>query len=360
MALDLRLAGYRSGGIARYAEELFQALRPISGLAVRAVRAPRDPTPDPRAWRVRTPPHHRLERYVLGAELLTRRPKPRIFHATDFIAPRMPGTPVIATVHDLTLLTNPELLDPAGLAYYRQIFTSKRWTAAWITPSQWTADSLVELVGVDPGSVTVIPHGLPRLDETTAPLPRTERGDYLLAVGTIEPRKRYDLLLDALAQLPEAPRTIIVGQPGWRSAETQARLWSNSYVEWRARVSDAELAQLYGNAWAVAVPSLAEGFGFAALEAMAHGTPVLSSGHGALPEVTGSAALVPPNDDAEGWAAAISALRADAALWQQLSADGYRRALTFTWTQAARATADIYRTVAGYNAARARRPRGTA
>ena len=352
VALDLRLAGYRSGGIARYAEELFLALRPINGLAVRAVRSPRDPTPDPRAWRVRTPPHHRLERYALGAELLTRRPRPQLFHATDFIAPRTFGTPVVATVHDLTFLTNPELLDPVGLEYYRQIFTSKRWTAAWITPSQWTADSLVELVGVDPCAVTVIPHGLPRLDAATPSLPLAERGGYLLAVSTIEPRKRYDLLLDALEQLPKPPRTIIVGQPGWRSAETQARLRSTSYVEWRSQVSDDELAQLYISAWAVAVQSLAEGFGFSALEAMAHGTPVISSGHGALPEVTGTAALTPLSDDANGWGAAISRLRTDAALWEHLSAVGRRRALTFTWTQAARATAEVYRSVAGYNATR--------
>lgn len=345
MALDLRLAGYRAGGIARYADELYHALRQVPGLAVRAVRTQRDPDPDPRALRVRTPPHHRFEEYALGAELYTRRPRAQLFHATDFIAPRLPGTPAVATVHDLTFLTNPEMLDPVGLRYYRRIFKSKRWTAAWITPSQWTADSLVELVGVAPGSITVIPHGVPMLTTAQTPLPRSERGHYLLAVGTIEPRKRYDLLLDALALLPEPPPLLVAGRPGWQGAATEARLRATPGVEWRPNVGDAELAELYRRAWAVAVPSLAEGFGFSALESMAYGTPVLSSGLGALPEVTGPVALTPAEDSAEGWAAALGQLRGDETLWQRLAEGGYRRALTFTWTRAAQATAEVYRRV---------------
>lgn len=341
------MAGYRSGGIARYAAELYHALRPVSGIVVRAVRSRRDPDPDPRAWRARTPPHHRLEQYALSAELLAHRPRAQLFHATDFIAPRLPGTPLVATVHDLTFLTNPELLDPAGLGYYRRIFRSRRWTAAWITPSQWTADNLVELVDVDPSTIAVIPHGLPLLDRATPPLPLGERGDYLLAVGTIEPRKRYDLLLDALALLPEPPPLVVVGQAGWRSVETEARLRATPGVEWRGAVNDAELAELYHHAWAVAVPSLAEGFGFSALEAMAHGTPVISSGHGALPEVTGPAALTPEVDTAEGWAMAIAQLRDGERPWQQLDGDGYRRALTFSWTKAAQTTAELYLKVTG-------------
>jgi glycosyltransferase involved in cell wall biosynthesis len=348
VALDLRLAGYRAGGIARYADELYHALRPIPGLAVRAVRTHRDHAPDPRALRVRTPPHHRIEQYALGAELLTRRPRPQVFHATDFIAPRLPGTPVVATVHDLTFLTNPELLDPTGLDYYRRIFKSKRRTAAWITPSQWTADALVELVGVASEAITVIPHGVPSLSVAASPLPNANRGSYLLAVGTVEPRKRYDLLLDALALLQEPPPLIVVGQPGWRSAATELRLRTTPRVGWRTAVSDDELAVLYRQAWAVAVPSLAEGFGLSALEAMAHGTPVISSGYGALPEVTGPTALAPVDDSAEAWAAALERLRGDAALWQRLADDGYRRSLTFTWQQAAQETAEVYRQVAGW------------
>lgn len=343
MALDLRLAGYRAGGIARYADELYHALRPVPGLAVRAVRMHRDPDPDPRALRVRTPPHHRFEAYALGGELFTRRSRAQLYHATDFIAPRLPGTPAVATVHDLTFLTNPELLDPAGLRYYRRIFKSRHWTAAWITPSQWTADCLVELVGVAPASITIIPHGVPALTSAGAPPAVAERGGYLLAVGTIEPRKRYDLLLDALALLSEPPPLIVVGRPGWQSAATEARLRATPGVDWRPTAGDEELAELYRRARAVAVPSLAEGFGFSALEAMAYGTPIISSGLGALPEVTGPVALTPAEDSAEGWAAALGRLRGDEALWQRLAEGGYRRALTFTWTRAAQATAEVYR-----------------
>lgn len=347
VAIDLRLAGYRTGGIARYANDLYTALRTLPDLSIKAIRSRTDLTVDDQALRFRTPPHHRLERYAIAVEAALSRERFNVYHATDFIAPRFPRTATVATVHDLAFLQRPEDLEQSSLDYYRQISAARHWTDAWITPSQWTANDLSEHFDIDPDAITVIQHGIP-LDLQRQPIvPRAERGDYVLAVGTIEPRKRYDLLLDTLALMPQRPRLEVVGKAGWNSDVTEYRLDSTGDVAWRRDAGDATLRDLYRNACAVVIPSHSEGFGLAALEAMACGTPVISSNQGALPEVTGLAALVPDGDDPHSWAAAIERIRDDEQLWNELSAFGRRRTQGFSWSRAARETSNVYQRVAG-------------
>ncbi len=347
VAIDLRLAGYRMGGIARYATELHQALRGVPNLSVRAIRSRADATAAEDSLRFRTPPHHRFERYSIAVEAALARERFDVYHATDFIAPRMPRTAIVATVHDLAFLRRPGDLEESARAYYSGIQKARSWTDAWLTPSQWTADDLSEQFDIDPASITVVPHGAP-LDLQRQPVvPRDARGGYILAVGTIEPRKRYDLLLDALALVPDPPQLQIVGRPGWNSEITEQRLETTTGVHWRRDADDDALRHLYRNAFAVVIPSHTEGFGFAALEAMACGTPVISSNQGALPEVTGLAALVPTGDDPNAWAEAIARIQHDEQLWNELSAFGQRRAREFSWSRAAHDTAAVYRRVAG-------------
>jgi glycosyltransferase involved in cell wall biosynthesis len=193
--------------------------------------------------------------------------------------------------------------------------------------------------------IHVVPHGVSLGLTAQAPLPREERKPYLLAVGTIEPRKQYPLLLDALRIARDAPDLIIVGQRGWNSQDIERRLQTEARVDWRRSVDDASLRLLYREATAVVVPSRAEGFGLAALEAMAAGTPVVSSGGGALLEVTGDAAFTVPAAAPEAWADALDRIATDSELWQRLSLLGRERAATFTWERAARETADVYRRV---------------
>lgn len=346
VALDLRLAGYRGGGIARYARELHAALLALDGVEVRALRSRRDLSGnanDPRLW---TPPHHRLERVALPVELALARYRPAVYHATDFIAPRLPGIAAVATVHDLAFVHWPDDLAPNALAYYRQLGDSRRRTAAWITPSRWTADDLAGIYGIDLARIHVIPHGVSLDLLAEEPVSRAGRGDYVLAVGTIEPRKRYELLLDALQQRADLPRLVVAGGSGWNSRFIEGRLRAAAGVEWLADADDTLLRQLYREAIAVVVPSRVEGFGLPALEAMAVGTPVVSSGGGALPEVTGAAALTVEEASAEGWAEAIERIATDDELWEQLSAAGRERATTFSWERAAIETALIYRSLA--------------
>ena len=349
VAFDMRLAGYRAGGIARYATDLADALRRQPGIDLVPLRAARDSTADPSAVRFRTPPHHRLERYAIPAELLLRRVRPDVYHAVDLVAPVLPRVPVVATVYDLAFLRWPEDLAADALAYYRQLARSARWTREWIVPSAWTANDLIERYRVDPARVTVIPLGLTPEAGGEPPLPRAERGAYVLAVGTVEPRKRYDLLLDALDLVDPGVRLVVVGHPGWRAGAVQERLRAGAAagrVDWRVGASDAEVWRLYREALAVVLPSRVEGFGLAALEGMASGTPVISSGGGALPEVTGDAALEVAGGPAE-WAAAIQRVVGDDALWRALSAAGAARARRFDWDAAAAATAAVYQRAAG-------------
>lgn len=346
VVIDLRLAAYRTGGIARYATELFNALQRRSEISIRAVRSRADTTPDTRALRFRTPPHHSQELRAIGVELALARHWPDVYHATDFIAPRLPRLATVATVHDLEFLRHPEYLDADARRYYGQLEQATQWTDAWITPSQWTANDLSKMLGVDSSTITVIPHGIPMHLSRQRIVPRSERAPFILAVGTIEPRKRYDLLLDALGSLADAPQLLVVGKPGWSSSDTERRLTNTSGVIWRQDVEDTELRELYRTAFAVVVPSLSEGFGFAALEAMAAGTPVISSNHGALPEVTGLAALVPEADDESGWARAIERLLDDEQLWNELSLFGQRRARDFSWARSAAETIAVYQAAA--------------
>ncbi len=347
VALDMRLAGYRGGGIARYTRELHAALVQTADVEVRALRSREDVDTAAGDLRLRTPPHHRLERFAVRVELGLARYRPDVYHATDFIAPRLRGVPVVATVHDLAFVHWPNDLAPDGRAYYRQLGDARKSTAAWITPSQWTADDLAGIYGIDPSLIHVIPHGvsLDLLEEQ--PRSRAKRGDYVLAVGTVEPRKQYELLLAASRVGRDLPRIVIAGSSGWNSGGIEARLRTTQGVEWLSSVDDAALRRLYAEAIAVVVPSRAEGFGLPALEAMAVGTPVISSGGGALPEVTGAAALVVDEASGEGWATAIERIATDHVLWDRLSAAGRVRAQTFSWETAANATIVVYRALAG-------------
>lgn len=345
VAIDLRLAGYRTAGVARYAMELAQALRASDEVRIIGVRSRRNRhsqhPDDIVAW---TPPHHRIETMSLGLEISRKLPEIDLYHAPDFIAPRWLRVPRIATVHDLAFLRWPHLLTPDSGRYYRQIFKARSWTKHWIVPSEWTRGEMIELLHVPKSDISVVPHGVPGFLDGVEPLPREERRGYLLAVGTIEPRKRYDLLLDSIDQMEDQPWLVIAGAPGWQSDETAERLRSHPAVDWRPTATDADLVRYYQRARALVVPSLDEGFGLTALEAMACGTPVVSSGAGALPEVTGPISLTPDQDTPEAWAAALSLILEDDRLWDELSRASIARATQFSWQAAAEATIKAYQT----------------
>ena len=347
VGFDQRLAAYRMGGISRYALELGNALAALSDIDLARLRHSSDRAATPRDLKLRTPPHHRLETCAIGIELAMQRGRFDVYHATDFVGPRFTRCPVVVTIHDLAFIRWPDHLSRDALRYYRQVERQRQRVAHWITPSAWTKSELVDLVGVRADQITVIPHGVSSFVSRCNVVPRAEREPLVVAVGTIEPRKRYDLLLDAFERMKPQPKLVVVGDTGWNTEALQERLRSTGGVTWLDRASDADIDWLLSNALALAIPSLAEGFGLGALEAMARGTPVVSSGLGALSEVTGDAAAVPARDDSHSWAEALESVIHDESQWQLLSNAGVRRAEAFTWQEAARRTAEVYQLVAG-------------
>lgn len=369
--IDARLLAYRRGGIARYIEGLVEWLpRVAPDLAFQRIINRDTERVAMDDCRMRTPPHFRFERAMLGAEVSLRRAV--LLHSPDFIAPIVIGSRRVVTVHDLAFLHHPELLTDDARRYYSQIERSVAAADRVIAVSEYTARQLRELTHVDPGKIVTIPNGIDHsvldlgpeqaierlrseLDKDQAKRVLSER-PVILVVGTIEPRKRPQLVLRALehSRLSDgsnAPLVVLVGQRGWacESIVTEIdRAVAAERAIWLENASDWLLSALYQHATLLAMPSLDEGFGLPVLEAMSAGLPVIASRRGALPEVAGNAALLVDDDGPEEWAQAIRSLIDDKARRLELRSAGHLRAAQFSWERAATETAALYREVLGY------------
>ncbi len=346
------MAHYSPGGIGRYIKGLLWGFE-AAGLRVVVARARKDRTmPGPALL---TPPHHPLDPWLVGLELM--RLRPALVHSPDFIPPFTGRFRRVITVHDLAFLRWPQILTPDAARYYRQVFRAVRMADRIIAVSKHTAADLVELAGADRTKVEVVYEApMPDFRPLDAGVVRAwlrrvglEPG-YLLYVGTIEPRKDLPTLARAyrllLARYPEAvPPLVIAGGRGWLWAESVEALESirpRDRVRWLGPVVPGELVYLYNGAAALVLPSLYEGFGLVAVEAMACGLPVVCSDGGALPEVTGDAARRFPVGDAEALAAALAEVLFDPDLRRRLAERGVARAAEFSWAEAARQTFKIY------------------
>jgi glycosyltransferase involved in cell wall biosynthesis len=277
-----------------------------------------------------------------------------LVHATSAAVPPTGRRPLIATVHDLAFRHYPDAYPDAGRRYHERSARIVADEAARVlVPSEATARDLAELYGVDRGRVTITPLGVevpPEPDRAGAErLLRDHgvRGPFLLAVGTLEPRKNLPRLLDAFgeaaAELPDH-WLVVVGPVGW--GPRLQPTWDSVRVKLAGPVGDATLHALYRAADGLAYPSLYEGFGLPVLEAMAHGVPVLTSDRSSLPEVAGDAALLVDPGDRTALAAGLVRLAGDAGLRRRLAEAGRRRAAGFTWRATAAATWATYREVA--------------
>jgi alpha-1,3-rhamnosyl/mannosyltransferase len=205
-----------------------------------------------------------------------------------------------------------------------------RATRRIIAVSDFTRRELVELLSVPDEKIRVVPNGVEA--EFTQNGPAAD-GDYVLAVGTLEPRKNLQRLVEAARRSDVELR--VVGARGWGGVEV-----SGNGVRWLGEVGDAELARLYRGARCVAYPSLYEGFGIPVLEAMACGAPVVTSRGTAMEEVAdGAAILVDAHDPAE-IAAGIERAVAER---DRLVPRGLERARAFRWDAIAAATVGVYR-----------------
>jgi glycosyltransferase involved in cell wall biosynthesis len=368
--IDGRLVGYRRGGIATYARRL-ASLAPSQAPDLDIRVAVKNPTSDllDRSTHVFTPPHHRLERYAFGAEVLARGVD--LLHSVDYVQPIVPGVRTVVTVHDLAFLSRPELMTVDSFAYYRQIRCTVHQAERVIAVSEWTRGQLRDHLEIEASRISVVPNGvdhelfypdasndhvvLARLHPRFAGVIRDQR-PVVLSVGTVEPRKRIDLLIHAFIHLDKVwpggpgrrPILVVAGQAGWLADDVVRMLREQQRqdrVIWLRDVSDWELAALYRFSTLLAMPSLDEGFGLPVLEAMACGTSVLASANGALPELVGDAGYLEQSDDSEEWAHRIANTLSNEGDRQERANSGVARARSYSWSLTAKKTIDVYREV---------------
>jgi glycosyltransferase involved in cell wall biosynthesis len=253
-----------------------------------------------------------------------------VLHCTTYYGPLAPRTPTVVTVHDLAVWRHPDAFGRWTRTYVprvvpRVVHAARRVIAV----SDFTASELEHVLHVPRERIRVIPNGV---DETFNPDGPRASGDYVLAVGTLEPRKNLERAIEAAGRLGVELR--IAGEAGWGDVDVQ-----RPHVTSLGRVDDSELAELLRGARCLVYPSLYEGFGIPVLEAMACGTPVVTSRGGATEEVAGGAAvLVDPLDPADIAAGIERADRERATLRDA----GLTRARAFTWDETAQRTRAVY------------------
>lgn len=265
------------------------------------------------------------------------------------------GAAQVVTIHDLDFLEHPERTRAEIRRDYPRLAKSHaRRADLVVVSSRHTADEVTRVLGVPEDRVVFCPAGGP----AWAPRAETPVNGYFLFVGTLEPRKNVGVLLDAyervLARRPDAPALRLAGRVTDAAGEWLTRL-ERAPLAGRAShlgyVEDASRRALYAGALALVVPSLHEGFGLTALEAITVGVPVIAARRGSLPEVLGEAAWFVEPDDPDALAAAMLRVLTEPASTTRLSEAGLRRAEAFSW----RRSAETLR--AAYERALARRAR---
>jgi glycosyltransferase involved in cell wall biosynthesis len=268
--------------------------------------------------------------YPLALPREARKRKISVLHCPTFRAPFSTTVPLVVTVLDLAVLRHPGMFNQWSRHYSRlAVPRVVQAASAVITISEFTRSEVVDVLGTPPEKVHAIPIAVEA--PFTADGPRAD-GDYVLAVGTLEPRKNLALVQQAARALAVPLR--VVGARGWGGVDVDG---------WLGRVGDDELAALYRGARCLVYPSLYEGFGLPVLEAMACGTPVVTSRGGATEEVAADAAVLVDPLDVQSIAAGIEEAigRGD-----ELRAKGLQRAQAFSWDRVARETWAVYERVA--------------
>ncbi len=273
--------------------------------------------------------------YPLVLPRLAARAGVDVLHCPTFRGPlRSPSVPLVVTVHDLAVLRHPETFNQWSRRYSRlcvpRVVQAARLV---IAVSEFTRRELVALLGAPEEKIRVVPNGVPAAFRPDGP---AAEGDYVLAVGTLEPRKNLARTVEAARRLGLELR--VVGAVGWGGVAV-----GGEGVHWLGEVPDDRLAALYRGARCLVYPSLYEGFGLPVVEAMACGTPVVTSATGATAEIAGGAAVLVDPLDVEAIAAGVeeATSRRD-----ELARLGVERARAYRWDAVAPATVAVYREAA--------------
>jgi glycosyltransferase involved in cell wall biosynthesis len=291
--------------------------------------------------------HPRIERFIGPVDVV---------HGTNFVVPPSKRAGRVVTVNDLTFVRFPELCEPATLRFGRLVARAVERGAIVHVPSQFIAAEIRATYGAAREQVTVVGWGTPPLaspDLVGAAAVIEDGQPFILSIGTAEPRKDLPSLVRAFGLLsaedPEL-RLLLVGPRGWGEDALSAAIGELEHpgrVMRAGYVDDGVLSALLGRARALAYPSLYEGFGLPPLQAMAAGTPVVTTRAGSITEVAGGAALLVDPGDVEDLAAALAVAVYDEAQRGVLITAGRARVEDFTWEKTARGLVEIYRRAAG-------------
>jgi alpha-1,3-rhamnosyl/mannosyltransferase len=355
-------------GIGTYIQGLLEALPAVGQPEALVAYLPpgRSPGAFAAAWGARAlwrsvaaRPYSLRELWQLA--LAARRDRADLYHAPHYVCPPWLPCPAVVTVHDLIHLRFPvRHRHPLAPAYARLMLRlAVRRARRLITVSESTRRDLVERLGARAERIRVIPNGV---GAPFGPADRPGAGEpmlrelgvsrpYLLFAGNPLPHKNVARLLDAFAGLPAAfGRLVLVGIPPTARPHVDdlcAAPGLRARVHVLAPVPATVLARLYQSATLVVCPSLWEGFGLAALEAMACGAPVVASNRGGLPEVVGDAGLLVDPTDVDALREAMYTLAGQEPLRAALRARGLARARAFSWRHVAEATVAVYREALG-------------
>lgn len=276
-----------------------------------------------------------------------------VFHVTPHLFDPPSGPALTAAIHDPTPLLMPQCHTATTVRYFERFATrALPRLAGAIAPSEAVKADLVVHCGADADKVCVIPHGVaPDFFNASQDRKQAVRRAYalprrfLLAVGSIEPRKNLERLIAAYGGLPAALRRrvhlVLAGPRGWRDEAIRRRIEQTRGVRAIGYVSRPLLPALYAAAAAFVFPSLYEGFGLPLLEAMAAGTPVIASDRAAMPEVVGEAGLSVDPLDVDALRRALERILEDDLLAAKLASAGRRRARAFTWEKTVAATLEF-------------------
>lgn len=284
--------------------------------------------------------------------LLLKKIRPDLVHYTNYLAPAIPAGPYVVSVHDMSLTRTPE-----HHTLKKRLLTASlvprvaRQARLVLTPSLSTRADVIEDLRLPEERVVSIPYAAAEMFRPLSQRPSHPRLDqpYFLFVGTIEPRKNLMRLLDAFAAFArEVPgvNLVLAGQRGWKCDDILARAARKDVADRTIildYVGEESLPSLYSHALACVYPSLFEGFGFPVVEAMACGTPVLTSNTTSLGEIGEGAALLVDPLDVNAICAGLRELARSGERREELRALGLARAATFSWSETGRKTLAAYR-----------------
>jgi glycosyltransferase involved in cell wall biosynthesis len=319
----------------------------------------------------RTLPHTPLVRVPVTLVAELRRRPVDLLHV-QYTAPPVAPCPVVATIHDISFEHLPETFKRRSRAQMRlTIRRTARDSAHIIAPSEFTRRDIIETYRIAPEKITTIPlaaasHFRPVTNEDELTQVQRRYGiesSYILAVGSIQPRKNLARLIEAYALLHQTtravrlPKLVVVGKRAWLYAETLRAVEKSKVREqiiFTGYAPESDLPALYSGARCFVYPSYFEGFGLPPLEAMQCGAPVIVGNRTSLPEVVGDAGLQIDPFDVDALASALERLIEDESLRANLRERGLERARQFSWRETARRTLAVYESAARLKKQRAR------